>query len=388
MARTILLSGAAVAQALRQAGPAGLAPDALEAKFPDASRSTLSRRLKELVEAGAIKSLGRGRAVRYMALTSYGIEEVRRYFETDWQERPSAGFQEQLLLPSPGIDNDMARRLANLHALARVLDKRFLSDFLIELSWASSVLEGSTYSDIDTQVLIEYGERNQDKPIEDAVLILNHKNAIQFMWANREVSTDNLCKLQAFLTDGHKLPEVLESDHFLPDAQRGVAREYEDVRLGRSAYSPPFRPASGYIKQAFERIVQTARTLTPVQSAFYLMTRIPYLQVFANGNKRTARLAANLPLLQAGLLPISFVDFKKSEYVLGMSAFYELGDTQILQKVFLEGYVRSIVRGSDVPPAMRVAGLSSNQLCSALTGYVITAKLPEAGARIFLKDPH
>lgn len=384
MARTVSLSTEVVAKVLRDAGPAGLMPEALEAKLPDASRSTLSRRLKELTDIGAIKPLGRGRAVRYVTVAAYAIEDVRRYFQTDWQARPSVGFQQPLLRPAPGLELELAARLANLQALARTLDRRFLSDFLIDLSWASSVLEGSTYSDIDTQALIEYGERNQDKPVEDAVLILNHKNAIQFLWANRELNTENLCKLQAFLTDGHGLAEVQESDHFLPQVQRGVPREFEDVYLGRSAYSPPFRPATGFIKQAFTEIVETAKTLSPVQAAFYLMTRIPYLQVFANGNKRTARLAANLPLLQAGLLPLSFVDFKKADYVLGMAAFYELGDTQVLQKVFLEGYVRSIVRGSDLPAAIRVAGLKSDELVRALVTYVCTGHVPEPGARIFL----
>ena len=387
MARTVSLSTEIVAQVLRDAGLAGLMPEAIEARLPGVSRSTLSRRLKELTEAGIVKPLGRGRAVRYVAVAAYGIEDVRRYFETDWQARPSVGFQQQLLQPAPGLAPDVATRLVNLQALARTLDKRFLSDFLIDLSWASSVLEGSTYSDIDTQALIEYGERNQDKPVEDAVLILNHKNAIQFLWTHRELSIENLCQLQAFLTDGHGLAEVQESDHFLPAIQRGIPREFEDVRLGRSAYSPPFRPATGFIKQAFVEIVETAKTLPPVQSAFYLMTRIPYLQVFANGNKRTARLAANLPLLQAGLLPLSFVDFKKADYVLGMAAFYELGDIQVLQKVFLEGYVRSIIRGSDLPAAVRVAGLKSDELMRTLVTYVHTGQTPEPGARIFLIAP-
>lgn len=109
-----------------------------------------------------------------------------------------------------------------------------------------------------------------------------------------------------------------------------------------------------------------------------------HLQVFANGNKRTARLAANLPLLQAGLLPISFVDFKKADYVLGMAAFYELGDTQVLQQVFIEGYVRSIVRGSDIPASLRLAGLKTD-LVQTLAAFVRTGKAPASSASIFLK---
>ena len=49
-------------------------------------------------------------------------------------------------------------------------------------------------------------------------------------------------------TVANNRPEVDDSDHFLPPAQRGVPREYEDVNPGRSAYLPPFRPGTGYIK--------------------------------------------------------------------------------------------------------------------------------------------
>jgi Fic family protein len=384
MTRSAILSAEIIAKLLRDAGPAGLGPEQLEAKLPKVSRSTLSRRLNDLAARGEIKVMGRGRAVRYIAVAAYSIDEVRRYFDTDWQTRPVISFQEALLQPMPNIDRDTADRLLNLHALARCLDRKFLADFLIDFSWASSALEGSTYSAIDTQALIEYGERNKDKPTEDAVLILNHKNAIQFLWAQRELTTENLCQMQGFLTDGHQLDDVADSDHFLPVAQRGVVREYEEVRLGRSAYNPPFRPASGYIAKAFSTLLATARELAPVQAAFYLMTRIPYLQVFANGNKRTARLAANLPLLHAGLLPLSFVDFKKADYVLGMSAFYELGDTQLIQQVFLDGYVRSIIRGSNIPAAQRLSGFRIDDVAQALLRYVRSGETPTGNAAIFL----
>lgn len=384
MARPGSLSTDVVAKLLRAAGPDGLAPEALEAKLADVSRSTLSRRLRELSERGLIRTQGRGRAVRYFATAPYAIEDLRRYFETPWQARAAAGFREELLQVSPGLDAARAARLLDLQGRARALDRKFLSDFLIDFSWASSLLEGSTYSNIDTEALIAYGERNPDKPVEDAVLILNHKNAIQHLWEHRDLSTENICKLQAFLTDDHGLEDVRDSDHFLHPAARGVPREYEDVHLARSAYSPPFQPATGFIARAFEDIVRTAGTLPAAQSAFHLMTRIPYLQVFANGNKRTARLAANLPLLAAGCLPISFVDFSKADYILGMAAFYELGDVQVLQDVFVEGYVRSIVRGSDVPAAMRVTGLNIDEVASVLTRYVHTGREPAGAALVFM----
>jgi hypothetical protein len=147
--------------------------------------------------------------------------------------------------------------------------------------------------------------------------------------------------------------------------------------LGRSAYGPPFRPGTGYIGRALAQIVATAETLDPVAAALYLMTRLPYLQAFANGNKRTSRLAANLPLLAAGMLPISFVDFPKADYVLGMSAFYELGDIQIIERVFIQGYVRSIVRGSDLPASVRVGGFNVGEVADELMKYVQSGQTPQ-----------
>lgn len=385
MARSQTISCEAVARALREAGPFGMTPETLAAHFQGVSRSTLGRRLTELINQDLIKAFGQGRSIRYVAASSFGIEDIRRYFAEDWQLRPAASFQEVLLQPTPGIDRVKAERLTHLQAMARQLDRKFLADFLIDFSWASSLLEGSTYSNIDTQALLEYGERNRDKPLEDAVLILNHKTAIQHLWSHRDLTAKNLNTLHAFLTDSHGLADVEDSDHFLPKAQQGVPREYQEVRLGRSAYNPPFRPATGYVAQALDEILATAKQLHPLQAAFYLITRIPYVQVYANGNKRTSRLAANLPLLEAGLLPISFVDFKKSDYVLGMAAFYELGDIQILAHVFIEGYLRSIIRSSEIPSSLRLGGFKIHEATEAMLRYVNTGIPLEKPYQFFLK---
>lgn len=110
----------------------------------------------------------------------------------------------------------------------------------------------------------------------------------------------------ALVTDDHGLAEVADSDHFLPEHQRGKPREYEEVNLGASAYLPPFRPGTGFAARVLREMVERARELHPNEAALYLMTRIPYVQVFANGNKRASKLAANTALLAGGLQPFSF----------------------------------------------------------------------------------
>jgi Fic family protein len=381
------MDAAVVAKFVIDAGPAGVTADAVEKAFASVSRSTVNRRLAGLLATGLVRTQGRGRMTRYLATGPFAPDSIRAYLTIDWQSRPTAPFREDLLAATPLMDDGKATRLQSLNARARTLDRKFLANFLIDFSWGSSVLEGSTYSSLDTEALIEYGQKNPDKPTEDAALALNHKSAIEFLWSHRNLSTSVICELQSRLTDRHGLKEIEDSDHFLPDAQRGRPRDTEDLNINRSAYIPPFRPGTGYIATAFEKLVAVANPLTPVQSAFYLMTRIPYLQVFANGNKRTARLAANIPLLAAGLLPISFVDINKADYIQAMAAFYELGNLQLMEKMVIEGYVQSIVRGSELTPAERVVQVDSQQLKADLVAYVQSGKFPKGLAKTFIKTP-
>ncbi len=94
-----------------------------------------------------------------------------------------------------------------------------------------------------------------------------------------------------------------------------------------------------------QHILKTSEeTTNPISSAFYLLTRIAYLQPFQDGNKRTSRAMCNVPLIKANLPPISFVDFAKQEYIISMLAFYELGDIQLAESCFVEAYQKSIER--------------------------------------------
>lgn len=370
------------------AGPAGLTPEALASLLPGISRSTLNRRLAELLRQGVLKALGEGRARRYVANSPFTRADIDSYFAMPWQSRPAAHFKEELLTGGPQMDADKARRCTQIQALAGPMDKRFLASFLIDFSWGSSALEGSTYSALDTEALIQYGEKNKDKPTADAVLALNHKRAAEYLWAHRTLTRDHLLAMHALLTDDHGLAEVADSDHFLPEHQRGKPREYEDVNLGASAYIPPFRPGTGFVGQALDQIIATALALQPVhpvQAALYLMTRIPYLQAFANGNKRTARLAANAPLLTQGLLPFSFADVNKADYIRGMAAFYELGSLHVIEQTFIQGYAQSVVRGSDVPASLRTLGFDVAAVAAALADYVNTGRSPaDQRAALFL----
>lgn len=368
---------------INKAGPAGVESSALLAF--ESSTDSLNKRLDALEAAGAVRRFVTARLTRYVATSPFSRESIDQFFAIPWQDRPMVFFDENFLSSDIGIGEQKALRLQRIQALIPAINRQLLARFLVDFSWGSSVLEGSSYSELDTEALVVYGQNNNLKPTEDAVLTLNHKQAAEFLWANQQLSVENVCKIHALLTDGHGLIEVEDSDHFLDAHQRGIAREFEEVNLGASAYVPVFRPGTGYIKQALQRIVDTANKLEPVQAAFYLLTRIPYLQAFANGNKRTGRAAANIPLLKARLAPLSFADMNKGDYIRGMATFYELGLVSVIEEAFIHAYTKSIVRSSHIPLHVKMNGFSLNVTTNALADFVATGNEPQDEAvRLFL----
>ena len=320
------------------AHPGGVASAEIETHF-NVSRSTLIRRLKEAMQAGALTVAGKGPATRYFSADP--LAALKGYFAKPHTERVVAPYREERLAPLPGLADEAALKFRGI--AKQPLGKRELGKFLIDFACASSALEGGTYSLLDTQALIEYGEKSPGKPLEDAFLVLNHKEAFEYL--HDHMRLDSIYRIHDLLTSDHDLPELAESRHFLPANQRGVVREYAEVDIALSAYLPPFRPGTGYIAKALERVLATADSIQdPVQAAFYLLTRIPYLQPFKDGNKRTSRAICNVPLIRAGLSPISFVDFGKQDYIVSLLAFYELGDTRLAERCFVEAYTKSIAR--------------------------------------------
>jgi hypothetical protein len=59
--------------------------------------------------------------------------------------------------------------------------KQILNRLLIDLAWNSSRLEGNTYSLLDTKRLIELGVEVEGRAHLEAQMILNHKDAIEFL---------------------------------------------------------------------------------------------------------------------------------------------------------------------------------------------------------------
>lgn len=233
---------------------------------------------------------------------------------------------------------------ARLHALGRspVVDRpagtyarQVLARLLIDLSWASSRLEGNTYSRLDTQNLIEFGLAAAGKDQLEAQMILNHKAAIEMLVEQATEIGFNRYTVQNL--------HALLSENLLPDAAAGGRLRKLDVAISGSVFQPLAIPQQ--IEEYFDLLLEKADAIKdPFEQAFFIMVQLPYLQPFDDVNKRTSRLAANIPLIRQNLAPLSFVDIPQDLYVEGTLGVYELNRIELLRNVFAWAYERSCQR--------------------------------------------
>jgi hypothetical protein len=100
-----------------------------------------------------------------------------------------------------------------------------------------------------------------------------------------------------------------------------------------------------FIEECFDQILATAAAIhDPFEQAFFAMVQLPYLQPFEDVNKRVSRLAANIPLVQRNLGPLSFVDVPQTDYTHAILGVYELNRVDYLRDVFEWAYERSCAR--------------------------------------------
>ena len=212
---------------------------------------------------------------------------------------------------------------------------KVLSRLLIDLSWNSSRLEGNTYSLLDTARLIELGEEAEDKDRLEAQMILNHKEAIEFLVNAAE---DTGFNRHTFLN-----LHALLADNLLPDPAAAGRLRRIAVRIGESVFHPLEVPQ--LIEECFDQVLATASAIRdPFEQALFAMVHLPYLQPFQDVNKRGSRLAANIPLIKHNLSPLSFDDVARDIYTEAVLGVYELNRTELLRDVFCWAYGRSAAR--------------------------------------------
>ena len=183
------------------------------------------------------------------------------------------------------------------------------------------------------------GEAATGKNAFEAQMILNHKDAIEFLIASAaEIGFNHYTVLNL---------HALLSDNLLEDPMASGRLRRIAVGIGQTVFHP--LEGAPRIEECFQQILDTADVIKdPFEQAFFAMVHLPYLQPFEDVNKRVSRLAANIPLIRRNLCPLSFVDVSQPTYISAMIGVYELNRVALLRDVFVWAYKRSCARYSAV----------------------------------------
>lgn len=341
----------------------------------ETARRTLQRRLNQLVKLGRLAREGRNRGVLYRAVhppspesrtavqlaratakgevgqisdeiyvpTSEEGSRLRDLVRRPITQRTPVGYRREFLLDYRPNETwylstqtrTRMRELGETRSAERpagTYARDVIGRLLIDLSWASSKLEGNTYTRLDTQRLIEHGEAAAGKDARETQMILNHKRAIEYLVDGAEEAGYNAYTFNNL--------HALLSENLLADPDASGKLRVHIVEISGTVFRPLAIPQQ--IDEYFQIVLEKAAAISdPIEQALFVMVHIPYLQPFEDVNKRVSRLGTNISLIKHNLCPLSFVDVPERAYIEGTLAVYELNRVELLADVFAWAYERS-----------------------------------------------
>ena len=324
---------------------------------------TLQYRLMRLVEKGQLLREGDDRWARYRLAEPTGpysagrdeagiglsaeAQEILSHVRKPLSARKPIGYDRAFLRrykpnQTSYLPLELRRMMAGQGAQqisaqqpAGTFARTILNRLLIDLSWNSSRLEGNTYSLLETRRLIEFGQQARGRSSIEAQMILNHKDAIEYL-------VDNAVGVGLNRGTILQLHAILAQNLLVDPAAAGRLRQIA-VGIEGSVYLPPEVPQ--FIEECFDEVLAIAEMIEdPFEQSLFLMVHLPHLQPFDDVNKRVSRMAANIPFIRANLCPLSFTDLPRELYTLAMLGVYELNRVELLRDVFVWSYERSASR--------------------------------------------
>ena len=310
------------------------------------SPATVKRILSSLVENGSALVSGQGRATRYSVSPQAHVTmelNIDTYFQKETDEREvQTSFNFDLINETlPKVELFTAEETERLNALqaqfTRNLEgitpteyRKEMERLGIDLSWKSSQIEGNTYSLLETERLLKDKQTASGKTKEEAVMLLNHKDALDFVLADpeflREISVRRIEELHTLL-----VKEL--------DVDKGIRKR----RVGVTGTN--YRPLDNEY-QIREALEDTCRLINGKENVFekalLALVLLSYIQAFADGNKRTARITSNAILIANRYCPISFRSVDSVDYKKAMLIFYEQNNISAFKKIFIDQFAFAV----------------------------------------------
>lgn len=306
------------------------------------SYSTTKRTLKKLVEKKLLDKVGKGKGTKYKLGKSYEILhsiDIEDYFKKDIDDRQiNTSFNFKLLQEDLyHVNIFTASELEQLNFFQSVYSKNIsqlseneyskeIERLAIDLSWKSSQIEGNTYTLLETERLLKEKKTASGKLKDEAVMLLNHKEAIDFIVEN----PDYLKHLSIM---------AIEDIHSLLTKELGINRNLRKRRVG--IIGTNYKPLDNefQIKEAFREMCKLINVKPNVfEKSLLALVLISYIQGFMDGNKRTARIVSNSILIANSFCPISFRTVDSIDYKKAMLIFYEQNNITAFKRIFIEQF--------------------------------------------------
>lgn len=311
------------------------------------SDSTMKRLLSAAVKEGNIEKAGRGPATKYKLTPQAHVTmplDLATYFDKDIDEREvQESFNFDLIrdvLPKVEIFTKEELEVLNAAQMEFVKNTEGMTDLEyrkemerlgVDLSWKSSQIEGNTYSLLETERLLKDKQTASGKTKEEAIMLLNHKDALDFVLDIpdylKELSVHRIENLHSILT------KELEVDRM----------KIRHRRVGITGTN--YRPLDNefQIREALEDTCTLVNGKDNVfEKALLTLVLLSYIQAFVDGNKRTARITSNAVLIANGYCPISFRTVDSIDYKKAMLMFYEQKNIAAFKKIFIEQFLFAV----------------------------------------------
>lgn len=213
----------------------------------------------------------------------------------------------------------------------------------VDLAWNSSRLEGNRCTFAEAERLIEDAAGGAGRHLLETQMILNHMAALQYL----EEASDGLAPDPATVQNLH----ALLMENLVPNPMDEGGLRVTPKRLRGSSYVPTAVPQT--IEEGFRQIFRIAGGIDdPYEQSFFLLVHLLYLQPFLDGCERTARLAANVPLIGRNCLPVTFSGIGAADFSEGMLAVCELNRVDLLRDIFVYAFERAGVRAEKTSPGV------------------------------------
>ena len=310
------------------------------------SEASLKRMISAEAKKGNIEVIGKGPSTRYRLSPQAHLTmelNLDTYFEKDIDERKiQETFNFQLIteiLPRVELFTKEELEILNkaqeqfrchLSEMTELEYRKEMERLGIDLSWKSSQIEGNTYSLLETERLLKEKQTASGKTKEEAIMLLNHKEALDFILDVPEYLKD---------ISVARIEEI----HALLTQELGVERNIRHRRVGITGTNYLPLDNEFQIMEALEDSVKIINTRGNVfEKALLALVLLSYIQAFTDGNKRTARIVSNGILIANNYCPISFRTVDSIDYKKAMLIFYEQNNIAAFKKIFIDQFLFAV----------------------------------------------